>query len=476
MNKEKMNQAIGMLDEDVIADALEGKKKTVGGVTRRKLAVALIAATLAVALIAGGIVAAFSRTGGKGPIAILPPEDATVIRNVTTTLQVTPGTIYGSGNYPTIETQFGGAPNNEYATVNELELDRELYDSMVASNDPDRVWALKLDVSPNLYMTEEYIEREVAYWMSKADAEDLSALAEVYAQLKQDFDIDALYEANKDKYELDEIYKYFASGELEAALLNKDVDALMKKAEKLWNECVNIKNGYWKGLAPAIRKALNDFGIEFVEEDDSFIIFVTEGELLAIKGIGDVKISKATKYDMTFAQIPTVAEWRGKLVSNKLAQELAKNEGNKDVLFAITAEPAAFIEMIDRSNYEASYLELFSEAAKRPAYRAALEAASADPAKLQTAIAICGEAMVNDYLWDGIFDAARFDLGTVELNKTIEIMRSNLYRDASEVYAEFAPLVRYIEITVDGNVVFYVTADELAALTTARVYCFMLAS
>ncbi len=475
MNKEKMNQAIGMLDEDVIADALEGKK-TAGGVTRRKLTVALIAATLAVALLAGGIVAAFSRSGGRGPIPILPPEDATVIRNVTTTLQVTSGTVYGSGNYPSIETQFGGAPDSEYATVNELELDRELYDSMVASNDPDRIWALKLDVSPNLYMSEEYIEREVAYWMSKAEAEDLSALVGIYAQFKQDFDIDALYEANKDKYNLDEIYKYFASGELEEALLNKDVDSLMRKAETLWNECVNIKNGYWKGLAPAIRKALNDFGIEFVEEDDSFIIFVTEGELLAIQGVGGVKFSKANKYDLTFAQIPTVAEWRGKLVSNKLAAELAKNEGNKDVLFAVTAEPAAFTEMIDRSNYEARYLELFADAAKRPAYRAALAAASADASKMQAAIAICGEAMVTDYLRDGVFDAARFDLGTVELNETIEIMRSNLYRDASEVYAEFAPHVRYIEITENGNVVFYVTADELAALTTAREYCFKLAS
>ncbi len=476
MNKEKMNQAIGMLDEDVIADALEPKKRSGGGVTRRKLTVALIAATLAVALLVGGIGAALSRTGGKGPISLLPPEDATVIRNVTTTLQVTSGTLYGSGSYPSVEIQVGGAPAGEYAVVNELELDRELYDSMVESNDPDRIWALKLDVSPNLYMSEEYIEREVAYWMSKAEAEDLSALADVYAQFKNDFDINALYEANKDKYNLDEIYKYFASGELEAALLNKDVDSLMRKAESLWNECANIKNGYWKGLAPAIRKALNDFGIEFVEEDDSFIIFVTEGELLAIQGIGGVKFSKASKYDLTFAQIPTVTEWRGKLVSNKLAQELAKNEGNKDVLFAITAEPAAFIEMIDRSNYEASYLELFSEAAKRPAYRAALEAASADPAKMQTAIAICGEAMVTDYLWDGYFDAARFDLGTVELNETIEIMRSNLYRDASEIYAEFAPYVRYIEVNENGVVVFYVTADELAALTTAREYCFKLAS
>ena len=132
--------------------------------------------------------------------------------------------------------------------------------------------------------------------------------------------------------------------------------------------------------------------------------------------------------------------------------------------------------MLDRSNYEARYLELFSDAAKRPACRAALAAASADASKMDAAIAICGEAMVKDYLWDGVFDAARFDQGTEELNATVELMRSNLYRDASEVYNEFAPYVRYIEITADGNVVFYVTADELAALTTAREYCFKLAS
>ncbi len=476
MNKEKMNQAIGMLDEDVIADALEGKKSGTRGVTRRKLTVALIAATLAVALLAGGIGAALSRTGGRGPLSILPPEDATVIRNVTTTVQVTSGTIYASGNYPSVEVQFGGAPADEYAVVNDVELDRELYDSMVASNDPDRIWALEVALSPNLYMSEEYIERELAYWMSKAEAEDLSALVGIYAQFKQDFDIDALYEANKDKYNLDEIYKYFSSGELEEALLNKDVDALKNKAESLWNECVNIKNGYWSSLAPAVRTVLNDFGIEFVEEGDSFIIFVTEGELLELQGFSGVKFSKANKYDLTFAQIPTVTEWRGKTVSNKLAAELAANEGNKDVLYAVTAEPAAFSKMLDRSNYEARYLELFADAAKRPAYRAALEAASADPAKIQAAIAICGEGMVTDYLWDGYFDAARFDQDTVALNESLEIMRSNLYRDASEVYAEFAPHVRYIEITENGNVVFYVTADELASLTTAREYCFKLAS
>lgn len=479
MNKEKMNRAIGMLDEDVIADALEGKKRSTAGVTRRKLTVALIAATLAVALLAGGIVAAFSRTGGRGPITILPPEDATVIRNVTTTLQVTSGTVYGSGNYPSIETQFGGAPASEYAVVNDIELDRELYDSMVASNDPDRTWAVELTISPNFYMTEDYIEREIAYWASKCDAENLGALVGLYEQFKKDFDINALYEANKDKYDLDKLYRYFASGELEEDILNADIDALKKKAQQLWDECVDIQSGHWKKLVPVVRALLDDFGIEYIEEDNSFIIFVTEGELLGLEGFTGVKFAKAglyAGYSVTVGKHPTMTEWKGKLISKDLASALTANEGNKDALYAVTAEPAAFSKMLDRSNYEARYLELFSDAAKRPAYRAALAAASADPAKLQAAIAICGEAMVNDYLRDGVFDAARFDLGTAELNETIGIMRSNLYRDASEVYAEFAPLVRYIQITENGNVVFYVTADELAALTTAREYCFKLAS
>ena len=474
MNKEKMNQALSMLDDDVIADALEGKKQSRAGVNRRKLMVTLIAATLAVALLASGIVAALSRTG-KGPIALLPPEDATVIRNVTTTLQVTPGTLYGSGSYPSVEIQFGGAPAGEYAVVNNIELDRELYDSMVASNDPDRVWALELSISPKLYMTEEYIEREFAYWMTNAEAEDLAALVTVYEQFKNDFDIDALYEANKDKYELDEIYKYFKNGELEATLLNSDINELKAKAQEIWDECASIKHGHWKNLVPDVRTALEDFGIEYVEEGDSLIIFVTEGELLALQGFTGVKISNAKKYELTFAQIPTVTEWNGKTVSTKLADALAANEG-KDVLFAVTAEPAAFSEMLDRSNYEARYLELFSELAKRPAYRKALEAVSADASKLEAAIAICGESIVADYLWDGYFDAARFDKDTVELSATVELMRSNLYRDASEIYAEFAPYVRYIEINENGVVVFYVTAEELAAITTARDYCFKLAS
>ena len=472
MNKEKMNQAIGMLDDDVLADALEGKKKHTGGVTRRKLAVALIAATLAVALLAGSIVAALSR--GRGPASLLPPEDATVIRNVTTTVQFTPGTVYASGSYPYVEYRHEGS--GEYAVVNEVELDRELYDSMVASNDPDRVWALEVTISPNLYMSEDYIEREVEYWSSKIKSEDLEKLAVIYEQLKSDFDIDALYEANKDKYELDEIYKYFSSGKLEKALLDKDVNALKAQVESLRNECVNIQNGYWKNLAPAVRKVLNDFGVEYVEEDGAFVIFVTEGELLSLHGFSGVKFSKASKYEITVGQIPTVTEYKGKLVSNKLADALAANAGNKDALFAVTAEPAAFSKLLDRSNYEARYLELFAEAAKRSSYRSALAAAAADSSKLQAAIELCGAETVAEYIRDGVFDAAGFDEYTVKLNESIEVMRSNLYRDAADVYAEFAPLVRYIEINSAGNVVFYLTADELASLTTAREYCFKLAS
>lgn len=475
MKNEKMNKALGMLDDDVVADALEGKRA--GGIvlSRRRFMTVLIAATLAIAILAGSVAAAFSIRGGKGPVSLLPPEDMTVIRNVTASVQLTSGTVYSSGNYYSVESQFASVESEQYALVNQVELDGELYQSMVASNDPDRIWAVELTVSPNLYMSEAYIEREAEYWMSKYDAADLDALVEIYEQIKTDLDINALYEANKDKYELDELYKYFASGELEADILNADIEALKKKAEQLWDECVDIKNGYWKELLPSVRRGLEDFGIEYVEEGDSLIIFVTEGELIALEGLRGVKISKAARYDITVGQISPAAEWRGKLVSNSLAQALADNEGI-DVLYAVTAEPAVFSEMLDRSNYEAKYLALFADAAKRPSWRALLEIASADGSKLQNAIDTCGEEVVFKYLKDGAFDAAAFDNDTAAINAELEVMRTNLYREAADVYAEFAPLVRYIEVTESGNVVFYVTAEELASLKTDGDYCFKLAA
>ena len=58
MKKEEMNKIIGMLDDDVVADGLSENRRE--GITvrfSRKVAVALIAATLAVALLASGIIA-----------------------------------------------------------------------------------------------------------------------------------------------------------------------------------------------------------------------------------------------------------------------------------------------------------------------------------------------------------------------------------------------------------------------------------
>ncbi len=475
MKNEKINAALGMLDDDVIADALEEKKSGGIVVSRRRFMTALIAATLALAILAGGIAAAFALRGEKGPVSLLPPEGATVIRNVTSSVQLTSGTVYSSGNYYSVESQFADVEGETYALVNQIELDGELYDSMVASNDPNRTWALELSISPNLYMSEEYIEREIAYWLSKYEAADLGALVGIYEQVKSDFDINALYEQNKDKYEIDEIYKYFASGELEEDILSADIDALTKKAEELWDECVNFKNGMWQNLVDEVRAILDDFGVEYIEEDLCFVIFVTEGELLALEGFSGVKFSKANKYEINVGKYSNTTEWQGKKISKDLYDAIAANEG-KDVLFAVTSEPAVFGEMLDRSNYESKYLELFSDAAKRPSWRALLEIAAADSSKLQNAIETCGEEAVGKYLWNGVFDAALFDNDTAAINAELEVMRANLYRNASEVYAEFAPLVRYIEITDSGSVVFYVTADELANLKTNGDYCFKLAA
>lgn len=476
MKNTEMNRALGMLDDDVIADALEGKKS--GGavvVSRRKFMTALIAATLALAILAGGLAAAFAFGGDRGAVSLLPPEGSTVIRNSTATSQLTAGTVYSSGKYYSVESQFNDVGEQSYALVNQVELDSELYNSMVANNDPNRTWAVELTVSPNLYMSEDYIERELAYWMSKYEADDLSALIEVYEQLESDFDINALYEQYKDKYDIEEIYKYFASGDLKHALLNNDIDALKKKAEQLWDECVDIQNGHWRNLVDDVRMILDSLGIEYIEEDMSFVIFVTEGELLALEGFNGIKFSKAGKYEINVGKYATMTEWNGKLISNKLYDAIVANEG-KDVLFAVTAEPAVFGEMLDRSNYEEKYLELFSEAAKRPEWRKLLESAASDETALAAAIEECGEANVGKYLWNGYFDAATFDKDTMAISSELEVMRSNLYRTASDVYEEFAPLVRYIEITASGSVVFYLTADELAALKTSGDYCFKLAS
>ncbi|MBQ4139834.1 MAG: hypothetical protein IJD70_00715 [Clostridia bacterium] len=476
MKKEEMNRILGMLDDDVIADAL-GEKKTAGkvGVSRRKFMTALIAATLAVVILVGGVAAAFALRGNGEPQSLLPPEGAVIIRNVTSSAQLTAGTVYTSGEYYSVESAFADVAPDKYAVVNQLELDQELYESMVSSNDENRTWAVEVTVSPNLYMSKEYIERETAYWLSKYEMADLEALAGIYDQFKSDFDINAIYEQYKDRYEIDELYRYFASGELETDLLNADINAMSKKAEELWDECVHFTNGFWRNIADDVREMLDDFGIEFIEDNNRFIIFVTEGELMALEGLGGVKFSKAGKYDINAGVIERSIEWNGKIVSKKLHDAIAANEG-KDVLFAVTAEPAVFGDMLDRSEYESKYVALFGEAAKRPAWRTALEAAAADGSLVSAAIELCGEDAVAKYLKDGVFDSALFDSDTSAINGEIELMRKNLYRDSQEVYKELLPHVRYIEITASGNVVIYVSAEELASMKLNGDYCFKLAA
>jgi hypothetical protein len=74
MKKEEMNKIIGMLDDDVIADALgEKRAASKGALNRRKFVTTLIAATLAVAILASTLIIALGRHGGEERVNILPP-------------------------------------------------------------------------------------------------------------------------------------------------------------------------------------------------------------------------------------------------------------------------------------------------------------------------------------------------------------------------------------------------------------------
>ncbi len=470
MRQDEMNRVLGMLDDDVIAEALSQKKTRAGGLRNRRLMTALIAASLAVALLIGAASVAFSRRL-TGPM--LPPEDALIIRNMTAGSQLTPKTVFTSGNYYSVES-LGASEGARYATVGSLELSGDLYDSMVASTDENRTWAVEVTVSPNLYLTADYIEKEAAYWMSQYKIEDLSALVGIYEEVKTGFDIEALYEQYKDIYNIDEVYKYFASGKLEADLLSSDISALSAKAEQLWEECVDIKRGYWGDLAQGVREGLESFGVEFLEDDDRFIIFVTEGELLQLQGFPGIQFSRAGKYDIDVGKYSVMKEWKGKLVSSKLYDKLVENEG-KDVLFAVTAEPAAIGELLDRSAYEQKYIEVSAELAGRPALRAALEAAASDSAKMVEALSVYGEDIILKYITAAGFESALFDGETAELQVRFNDMRSDLYSTPEQYYEIFAQQVRYLEIKENG-VVLYLSAQELATLVTEKEYCYKLAA
>ncbi len=470
MKKEEMNKVITMLDDDVIADALEGSQSASRPARRRGIFTAMIAAVLAVAMIAGAAVAMLRRPAG-GAQSILPPEGATIIR-MSRTVQLTPETVFTSGNYYA-QTAYKDLEAGRYASVGGLELDGALYDSLVASNDAGRTWALEVTVSPNLYITKDYIEKEAEYWMSRYEIEDLGALAGIYSQLNADYDINALYEQYKDTYDLDVFYKYYASGQLESDLLAQDIGALSTKAEQIWDDCVSFQRDYWKDISKSVAPFLDAVGIDYLEDEDRFIIFVTEGELMSLQGISGVKFSKAGKYDLGLGQISRLTEWQGKLITNELAEAI--NANGSDVLFAVTAEPAVFGQLLDRAGYEEEYVAVVTELAKRPASRALLEAAAQNSAKFAEAVEVCGIDTVTKYIQGNVFDSALYDADTAAMTEKMNEMRENLYGTADKYYEVFSSQVRYIEVKANGNVILYVTADELAAIKTESEYCYKLA-
>ncbi len=473
MIKEEMNKAISMLDEDVVADALEGAKTAPKGASKRRFVTAIIAATLALAIIAGAAVAALRAPSGNK--SILPPADAEVIR-LDSSAQFTPDTVYSSGNYQSAQTAYTGVPGEAYAQIGGLEISGELYESMVNSNDSDRVWALELTVSPNLYMTKDYLEKEASYWLAKYEMTDLGSIAGIYEQAKENFDFNALHEQFKDRFDLEAIFKYFASGDLEKDLLNQDISALTKKAEEIWNECVEIKNAFWSEMSGEVCRVLDELGIPYEEKDGKIIIFATEGDLLDfdLEGLKDIKLSKAEEYDIDLDKIEQYIDWSGKHISAKLNEAIAAN-GGKDVLFAVIAEPAEFGKWIDRAGYEEAYKAVFAELAKRPELKAALEEAAKDAVKYAEAVKTYGEELVGKYFTEEGFNKEQFDADTAQLTAKMNEMRENLYESADKIYAEFSELVRYIEVKDDGTIVLYLTEEELAALKTVKDYIYKLA-
>ena len=477
MKNTKINEALGMLDDDIITEALQGKK-TKNGYGARRIAIIAIAATLAVAMLAATLVFALGGRGEPGA-SVLPPDGATVIKFMTSSAQIDGKTVYSaSGDYYSVEGQFAEIDPESYYVVNGVEIDGKLYEALVGSNDPNRTWAINVSLSPNLYMTEEYIQKEILYWTSKLEASDFEALAGILSQVTGVYDLQAIYEQYKDKYNVEEFYKYFASGTLEKDLLNADVEAITKKVEELWDDCVKFKDDIWANMVDPARAALEALGIEYAEENGCFTIFVTEGELISLEGVEGLKFSKAEDYDIDINLIDPNApvDWKGITVTKKLSDALAAHVG-EDVLYAVLVKEADVAAIVDMSKYESEYLALFGEYAGRSAKRAALEAAAADASKLPEAESLCGADMVADYIKDGAFDSARFDSDTEAMGAKVEEMRSNLYDDNSmAIYDVFASQVRYIEITAEKNVILYVSAEELSALTFEGEYVFNLAA
>ena len=478
MKKEEMNKIIGMLDDDVIADGMS-EKKTEGVTIRlsRKLAVSLVAAVLAVAMLASGIIIGLSRFGEEERVNVLPPVGVQVIKHVASGAQITKDTANSGGYYPYVESPYVAIEPNAYVTAGGLELSSSLYNDLVRSDDPNRTWSIEVSISPNLYITKDYLSLEMERVLSEVTAEQLETLIGIYEQAKDSVDIDALYNQYKDQYELLDLYKYVKSGQFDRDLVNADIEALTKKAQGILDSCGEIKNDFWMNLEPVVVAELERLGVPFVKDGDSYVIFVTEGELMSLSGIEGIKFENADyKIDVNEYDPYALSDHAGKKVTKRLADAFRKNEG-KDVLFAVLVESASVAEIGDKAAYEREYLELFKAYASRKACEAALRGAVEGGEKLEKAIEICGQDAVDKYIKDGAFDSALFESDTAEMSVRIEEMKTKLYGDNSaEVYDAFKDSVNYIEITEQGSVIIYVTAAEFDALTVAGDFVFNLAA
>lgn len=480
MKKEEMNKIIGMLDDDVIADALgEKRAASKGSLNRRKLVTTLIAATLAVAILASTLIIALSRGGSEERVNILPPVGSYVIKNVASGSQITAETEYRYGEYPVPEsTQYWimGDPI-PYCVAGGLEMSDSLYNALVESSDANRIWAVEVSVSPNLYLTKDYLAAQTERMLAEVSAEQLRSVAEYYEQAKGEIDIDALYEQYKDSYDLFDIYKYVKSGQLDRDLLNADIDALTKKASEIIASCDDIREDSWQNLEPLVLAELEKYDVPFVKDGNSYVIFVTEGELMALSGIEGLKFETSYyKINVNEFDPNGITERAGKKVTKRLADAMELNAG-EDILFAVLVESASFAEVGNKSAYEQEYLAIFADLAARKTVEKVLREAVEGGEKLEYAITLCGKGTVDKYLKDGVFDAELFANDTAAMKAQIEIMKNKLYGDGSaEVYDAFKDQVNYIEITTDGSVILYVTAAEFDALTSTGEFVFNLAA
>jgi hypothetical protein len=478
MKKEEMNKIIGMLDDDVIADGMS-EKKTEGITIRlsRKLAVSLVAAALAVAMLASGIIIGLSRFGEEERVNVLPPVGVQVIKHVASGAQITKDTANSGGYYPYVESPYVAIEPNAYVTAGGLEMSELLYNDLVRSNDPNRTWSIEVSISPNLYITKEYLSLEMERMLSEVTAEQLDTIIGIYEQGKDSVDIDALYNQYKDQYELLDLYKYVKSGQLDRDLVNADIEALTKKASQMLENCGEIKNDFWMNLEPVVLAELERLGVPFVKEGDSYVIFVTEGELLSLSGIEGICFENADyKIDVNEYDPYALSERAGKKITKRLSDAFNKNEG-EGVLFAVLVESASVAEIGDKSAYEQEYLELFKAYAACKVYEAALRGAVEGGEKLEKAVEICGQDVVNKYIKDGAFDSALFESDKALMGAQIEEMKTKLYgNNSAEVYDAFKDSVNYIEITEQGSVIIYVTAAEFDALTFEGDFVFNLAA